>query len=283
VGAVLAWGVVGRRDLPWRRTRDPWSILVSEVMLAQTQVARVEPRWREFLGRWPTPGDLAVVSLGELLVFWKGLGYPRRAANLQRAAARIVAEHDGRVPDDVTALLTLPGVGPYTARAVVAFAFEGDVGVVDTNIARLLARVAGFSLTARQAQMMADDGVPVGMSWVWNQTLMDVGATLCRPTNPGCDRCPLTTSCAWHQGGNAALDPATGSAGVSVRQSAFEGSDRQGRGRILERLGHSPATMDELAEATRWWDDQGRLARAIDGLCRDGLAEAVGDGYALPN
>ncbi len=283
VGAVLAWGDVTRRDLPWRRTRDPWAVLVSEVMLAQTQVARVEPRWRDFLSRWPTPGALVAVSLGDLLIFWKGLGYPRRAAHLQRAATCIESDHHGRVPDDLTALLALPGVGPYTARAVLVFAFESDVGVVDTNIARVLARYAGRPLTGREAQEYADAWVPSGRSWEWNQTLMDVGAMLCRPTHPGCEDCPLAPTCAWNATGGSQPDPAVGSAGVSTRQARFEGSDRQGRGRILGHLSQGSATTDQLINATGWSDDRARFIRAIEGLCRDGLVVETSGRYGLPH
>ncbi len=158
---MLRWGAAHRRDLPWRRTRDGWSVLVAEVMLGQTQVARVELKWAEFLDRWPTPSACAGASLAELLVMWSGLGYPRRCRNLHLAARQIVERHHG-VPDDLASLLALPGVGPYTARAVLAFAYERDVGVVDTNIARVLARTAGRRLTPARAQALADARVPPG-------------------------------------------------------------------------------------------------------------------------
>ncbi len=139
-GAVLAWGAADLRDLPWRRERDPWRILVAEVMLQQTQADRVVPKWIEFLESFPTAAACARATLADVLRLWQGLGYPRRARNLRDAALLVVERHDGRLPDDLDALLALPGVGPYTARAVLAFAFEHDVAVVDTNIARVLAR-----------------------------------------------------------------------------------------------------------------------------------------------
>jgi A/G-specific adenine glycosylase len=160
--ALLEWGSACRRDLPWRRTRDPWAVLVAEVMLQQTQVARVVDRWAQFLHRYPTPQVCASAPLAEVLVEWQGLGYPRRARNLWRTAGECCERFGGSVPSDLDDLLSLPGVGPYTARAVQAFAFERDVGVVDTNIARVLARVEGRRLTPAGAQRAADSWVPAG-------------------------------------------------------------------------------------------------------------------------
>jgi len=142
------------RDLPWRRTRDPWAILVSEVMLQQTQALRVIPKWEAFIAAYPAPAACAEASLGDVLRLWQGLGYPRRARNLH-AAARQISEV-GEFPATLDALLRLPGVGNYTARAVLAFAYEADVAVVDTNIGRVLARVAGHSLSPREVQAVAD-------------------------------------------------------------------------------------------------------------------------------
>ena len=208
-GDVLAWGGPRLRDLPWRRERDPWRILVAEVMLQQTQVDRVIPKWSQFLDAHPTPASCADASLGDVLRLWQGLGYPRRARNLHATATRVTAEHGGHLPDDLDALLALPGVGPYTARAVLAFAFERDVAVVDTNIARVLARTVGERLTPKRAQAAADRLVPTGDGWLWNQVLMDLGATTCRPM-PMCDECPVASACAWRVAGNAEPDPAVG-------------------------------------------------------------------------
>lgn len=263
-GAVLGWGVPTMRDLPWRAERDPWRILVSEVMLQQTQVERVVPKWTAFLAAFPTPADCAVASLGDVLRLWQGLGYPRRARNLQAAAVAVVDRHGGQLPDDLGALLDLPGIGPYTARAVLAFAFERDVAVVDTNIARILARTAGERLTPKRAQARADEAVPSGQGWVWNQVVMDLGATLCRPT-PKCEACPLAPSCAWHVAGHPEPDPATGSAGVSGKQARFEGSDRQARGKVLAAVGASARPAADFDE------------RIVAGLVVDGLV-VVSDG-----
>jgi A/G-specific adenine glycosylase len=268
-GAVLTWGAADLRDLPWRRDRDPWRILVAEVMLQQTQADRVIPKWTAFLDAFPTPSACAEASLADVLRLWQGLGYPRRARNLHATAAAVVAEHGGRLPDDLDALLALAGIGPYTARAVLAFAYERDVAVVDTNIARVLARTAGERLTPKRAQASADDLVPVGDGWLWNQVFMDLGASVCRPA-PKCGECPLTATCAWFLGGRSDPDPAIGSAGVSTRQAPFEGSDRQARGRVLKALGAG-------AQPRGAFD-----TRIVAGLVADGLVAVDGDTIALP-
>lgn len=242
-GAVLAWGMPRLRDLPWRATRDPWAVLMAEVMLQQTPAERVVPKWLAFCAAYPTPAAMADDALGDVLRRWQGLGYPRRARNLHDTASAIVERHAGRVPDTRGDLQALPGIGPYTARAVLAFAFERDEAVVETNIARVLARTAGSRLTTRRAQELADALVPAGEGWAWNQSLMDLGAALCRPS-PSCDECPAAPSCAWRRAGHPEPDPAIGSAGVSTRQARFEGSARQARGRVLHALAAGPARAD---------------------------------------
>ncbi|MFT5224024.1 MAG: A/G-specific adenine glycosylase, partial [Glaciecola sp.] len=172
-GDLLAWSEQTRRDLPWRRVRDPWAILVSELMLQQTQVARVIPKWHAFLASFPDPAACAAAPPGAVISAWQGLGYNRRARNLHATAEAIVENHDGRVPDTLEGLLALPGIGPYTARAVLAFAFEQDVAVVDTNAARFLARgVAGRRLAPREAQDLADSLVAPGTGWAHNQGVL---------------------------------------------------------------------------------------------------------------
>ena len=275
---VLAWWDGDRRDLPWRRTRDPWAVLVSEVMLQQTQVDRVIPKWTAFLDRFPDPARCAAAPVRAVIDAWAGLGYNRRGVALHRCARVVVDEHDGRLPMDLAALLALPGIGPYTARAVLAFAGEQDVAVVDTNVARVLARQAGRPLRLVEVQADADALVPSGQGWAWNQAMLDLGATVCRARAPDCGRCPVATSCAWR--GGAGPDPAVGSAGVSGRQSRFEGSDRQGRGRLVDALRHGP--VSDVATATGWPEDPERAERVARTLVADGLAVRVGDTLTLP-
>jgi A/G-specific adenine glycosylase len=280
---LLAWSERTRRDLPWRRTREPWAILVSELMLQQTQVARVEPRFRDFLDRFPDPASCAAAAPAEVVRAWAGLGYNRRAINLHRAATVIVDRHGGHLPEDLDELLALPGIGPYTARAVLVFAFERDHGVVDTNAARVIARaVAGRRLTAREVQEHADELVPLGRGWDWNQAVLDLGATICVKRSPRCEVCPVAARCAWATRGWDDPDPADGTAGSSTPQSRFDGSDRQGRGRLVQALRTGPIELDRLADAAGWPDDPDRARRVADALVGDGLAEYVDGQLALP-
>ncbi len=252
-------------------------------MLQQTQVARVEPRFAAFLERFPTPAACAAGPAGEVVTMWAGLGYNRRAINLHRCAVMVVDHHDGIVPAELEELLALPGIGPYTARAVLAFAFERDVGVLDTNAARVLARLGGRSLGPREAQARADGFVPVADGWAWNQAILDLGATICVKRAPRCERCPLAPCCTWFLAGRPEPDPAVGSAGASGPQSTFEGSDRQGRGRLVDALRtHRRVPRGDLAVAAGWPGDAGRAARAAESLVRDGLARWDLDSLCLP-
>jgi len=278
---LLDWWDGQRRELPWRQTRDPWAVLVCEVMAQQTQVARVAERWQPFLDRFPSAAALAEVPAAEVVRWWTGMGYNRRALNLHRCAQAVVAHHRGRLPADLDALLALPGVGPYTARAVLSFAFEQDFGVVDTNTARVLARWAGRRLRAREAQAAADDAVPTGRAWAWNQAMLDLGASVCTRRAPRCGGCPVRAGCAWALAGWPPPDPADGSAGVSSGQSRFEGSDRQGRGRLVESLRSSPVPVDELPTVIGWPDDPARAERVAATLVADGLVTLDHGTYRL--
>ena len=276
VSELLAWGGPRLRDLPWRRTREPWGVLVSEVMAQQTQVARIIPRWEAFMERFPTPESLAEAPLADLLRLWQGLGYPRRARALHDAARRI--RDSGRFPSTVEELMDLPGVGPYTARAVAAFAFDLDVGVLDTNVGRLLARLAGERLRPAAAQSMADDLVPKGDAWIWNQVVMDFGATVCTARTPRCDGCPVNKQCVW-AGSTERADPAQGSAGVSGKQARFEGSDRQARGRLLAALVDGPILA--VAVAVVMDRDSAVADRLLADLVAEGLCRRVDDEIVL--
>jgi A/G-specific adenine glycosylase len=277
--ALLDWFAVRRRDLPWRRTRDPWAVLVAEAMLQQTQVPRVEGRFEAFLARFPTPAACAAAPLGDVVRAWEGLGYNRRAVHLHRAA---VALGTGPFPDDLRALQQLPGVGPYTARAVLAFAYERDVGVVDTNTARVHARWAGCRLSRAAVQAAADAAVPAGEGWAWNQALLDLGATVCRKRAPRCETCPVRRWCAWHAAGAGPPDPAVGTAGVSAAQAVFTGSDREGRGRLVAALRGGAVPLASLPSVMGWPDDPDRAHRVAGTLVGDGLAARVGEVLVLP-
>jgi A/G-specific adenine glycosylase len=283
VDPVLRWASGRREDLPWRLTRDPWAVLVSELMLQQTQVSRVVPRFAQFLERFPTVAVCASAGVGAVVEEWAGLGYNRRAVNLHRAAVQVVELHGGAFPDELDALLALPGVGPYTARAVLAFAFEHDAAVVDTNVGRVLARQAGERLTASIAQSLADALVPSGQSWAWNQAMLDLGALVCSKRAPSCGQCPVQSSCAWFVAGSPEPDPAVGSAGVSAGQSRFEGSFRQGRARLLDVLRTGAVVAPtQVMEACGWCtrEDGDRDARrAAETLVADGLAVVGEDGF----
>ena len=273
---ILDWYAERARPLGWRRTRDPYAILVSEIMLQQTQVARVEPAWRAFLERFPTVAALAAASLADVLTAWRGLGYNRRAAYLHRCAAALVERHGGVVPDDLAALRALPGVGDYTARAVLAFAFQRRVAPVDTNVARVLARlVAGRPLDRVEAQRLADASVPEDAA-TWSHALMDLGARVCTARSPRCPECPVADHCAWRARGGA--DPAAAGAHRPRPQGPFVGSDRRCRGRLVDALRAGPVARDDLA-TTIDSDEADRIAAA---LVAEGLAEWHGEQLRLP-
>lgn len=276
------WGAHGR-DLPWRRSRDPWAVLVSELMLQQTQVERVTERYLRFLERFPTLAACAAAPLGDVIDEWAGLGYNRRAVHLHRTATTCAERHGGELPASLAELLALPGIGPYTARAVLVFAHEHDIGLVDTNAGRFVARcLAGRPLAPKEAQRTADAGVPDGWGWTWGQAVFDLGASVCTKRNPRCDECPVRPHCAWAQAGFPPPDPIDGSAGISAPQSRFEGSDRQGRGRLVDALRAGPVDNGSLAAVMGWPDDPSRAARVAATLVADGLAVTDGSRHGLP-
>lgn len=269
-----------QRDLPWRHTRDPWEVLVAEVMLQQTQVARVAEAWPRFLEEFPTPAACARRPQRDVVAAWEGMGYHRRAVALHRAALEIVERFGGVVPDDEASLESLPGVGPYTARAVLAFAFERDVAVVDTNVARILARaIAGEALTQRAAQTLADNLVVPGTGWSHNQAMLDFGALTCR-AEPRCDGCALRRSCRWARADFVEPDPARTTAGTARPQAPFKGSDREVRGQLLARARASAPRAASLDDVTATFG-HARVQRLVDALVADGLIVRTGKRVAL--
>jgi len=245
--AVVRWYAAnGRHALPWRLTRDPYAVLVSEVMLQQTQVERVIPYYAEWLQRWPGFSALAGATPAEVIRAWRGLGYNRRAVNLHRLAATIQREHGGLLPADPATLLALPGVGPYTAAAARSFARNQPVAVLDTNIARLLARVFAGVATQREIRPrdlrdLAESLLPARNVRDHNLALMDFGAMVCTARAPRCQTCPVAASCAWRAAGYP-------SGATEARPAvAFADTARFARGRIIDALRAGPATVDALA------------------------------------
>jgi A/G-specific adenine glycosylase len=255
-------------------------VLVSEVMLQQTQVHRVLPKFERFIESFPTPRACAEAPLGDLLALWQGLGYPRRCRNLHDAAKVVVREHGGKVPGELDSLLELPGVGGYTARAVLAFADSRDVAVVDTNIARVLSRVVNEPLGKARVQSLADGLVPQGFAWEWNQILMDLGATVCMARAPKCVECPISTLCRWNaQGGD---DPAPASAMTSKPQARFEGSDRQARGKLMKALVESAVKTSDAATVMGLDGQPVRAEKLVNDLITEGLVALTNDYLTLP-
>ncbi len=272
---LLAWHRPAARGLPWRTRPTPWGVLVSEVMTQQTQAERVAPRWEAWMRRFPTPAALAGAPRAEVIAAWHGLGYNRRAVRLQACAAALVARHDGEVPRDLAALLDLPGVGPYAARAVLAFGADEDAAPVDVDGARVLARaVAGAPLSREEAQRLADEVQPPGRAAAWAAAVMDLGATVCRARRPRCGDCPLQTRCAWAGSG---ADPAAAGAHRPRPQGRWDGSARQARGRLVAALREGPLPL--AATLALLGDDADQRLR---GLVADGLVEVVGGAARLP-
>lgn len=283
--ALLEWFDREARRLPWRLTRDPWAVLVSETMLQQTQVDRVIPKYEAFLAAFPTPRACAAAPVADVIRLWAGLGYNRRAVLLHRAAVQIAECHGGRVPSDLHQLMRLTGVGAYTARAVQVFAYEQDsAAVLDTNVGRVVARLlVGAPLTVDAAQQLVDSLVPIGDSWRWNQTLVEFGALVCRKRRPLCESCPVVARCVWRVAGDGSPDPCLGSAAVGRQQTTFVGSDRQGRGRLVaalrERADHTLSLDD--ADRVVGFADAAQVKRVIEGLIRDGLLQHSENGTVL--
>ena len=279
---LLQWGLPQLRNMPWRETQDPWHVLVSEVMLQQTHVPWVLPRFERFVALFPTPRACADAPLADMLVEWQGMGYPRRCKNLQLAAQMMVDRFDGEVPQTLNELLELPGVGPYTARAVLTFAFDADVAVVDTNVARVLARVSGKVLNARASQELADAWLPVGFSRDWNQVMMDFGATVCTARKAHCEGCPVFAQCVWKGGVDNEIDPAKTSAFTSKPQAKFAGSDRQARGKLMKALTVSGVSQERLVAVMEITDAE-RALRLAQALVKEGLVEYSSQVYQLPS
>jgi A/G-specific adenine glycosylase len=277
--AILAWYGERGRPLAFRRTRDPYAILVSEAMAQQTQAARAAAYWERFIHRFPTVDALAAATPADVLRVWQGLGYDRRAVALWRTARIVVTEHGGRIPTTVAALEALPGIGPYTARAIAALAFGTPVGAVDVNVRRVLGRiVAGDAdgLSKPEIQRVADDAAAAGRPDEWTHAVMDVGATLCRPRAPRCDACPARPWCRL-----ASAKPADG---ATARTSApsrarrvpappFTSTNRWLRGRILDLLRAAANGQWVALDSAIGAHDTARVRAAAEAMATDGVLE----------
>ena len=280
---IVAWYAGAARDLPWRAPgTSPWAVLVSEVMLQQTPVARVEPVWRAWLERWPTPAALAATTPADVIRAWGKLGYPRRALRLRDAATAVVERHGGTVPADVAALEALPGVGIYTARAVACFGHGSPQPVVDTNVRRVVARLvhgraeAGNARAADLIDITALAPADPEHAVRFSVAVMELGALVCVAGTPRCGDCPVRRRCAWRLAGYPPPD------GPPRRVQKFSGTDRQVRGRLLDvlRAAHEPVPAALLEAA---WDDAVQRSRCLDSLLADGLVEQTAEGlFTLP-
>ncbi|WP_396030730.1 A/G-specific adenine glycosylase [Cellulomonas fimi] len=274
---VVDWFAEHARDLPWRAPdRTPWGVLVSEVMLQQTPVVRVLPAWTAWTARWPTPADLAAASPADVLRAWDRLGYPRRALRLQECARAITEHHGGVVPDDEARLRALPGIGAYTAAAVVAFAFGGRSVVLDTNVRRVLARTVDGAALPAPSQSVGETAraaalVPPGPADAarWAAASMELGALVCTARAPRCEACPVAELCAWRLAGRPPDEHA-----ARRRTQAWAGTDRQVRGRVMALLRDAPLPVPgEVVDEA--WPDRAQLRRCVAGLVADGLVEEV--------
>jgi A/G-specific adenine glycosylase len=278
---LLDWFAATARDLPWRRGATPWAVMVSEFMLQQTPVSRVLPVYEAWVERWPTPADLAADSAGEAVRAWGRLGYPRRALRLHAAATAIVERHGGEVPSALADLLALPGVGAYTAAAISSFAFGGREVVLDTNVRRVFARVVEgrqhpADTVTRSERELAATLLPVRDAHRWAAATMELGAVVCTARSPRCHECPVAAVCRWRAGGYPAY------AGPVRRTQAWDGTDRQCRGRLMAVLREAPEPVPKAA-LDLVWPDAAQRERALDGLVADGLVAPVGrDSFALP-
>ena len=275
--ALINWYNLNKRDLPWRNT-TAWGVLVSEFMLQQTPVNRVQPVWEQWMNRWPTPAHLAEVPLSDALRHWGRLGYPRRAKRLHECAQALVREYDGEIPSDIEKLRALPGIGEYTASAISAFAFAQPCVVLDINIRRLYARCwsgvdAPSSSPNNSERELAKSLIPPDDDGTWAAATMELGALICKARNPLCEECPLSSQCLWRS-----LDYPVRE--VQQRKSEnWHGSDRQCRGVIMNALRDADSvTSIELAKL---WENQSQYEKAIASLLDDGLIQKRGKSFSL--
>ena len=281
IEAICAWFDANGRDLPWRRPgTSAWGVLVSEVMSQQTPMPRVIGPWHEWPNRWPTPDDLAEEDSGEAVAAWGRLGYPRRALRLHSCAVTIATEHDGVVPNSYDELVALPGIGDYTASAVVSFAFGGRATVLDTNVRRLIARaesgIANCPTSVTRAErIVADALVPDedARAAKWAVASMELGALVCTARSPQCEVCPIRDGCRWVIDGRPDNAPAR-------RGQPWKGTDRQCRGVIMDVVRNSPHGV-KVQMALSAWPELDQASRCLESLLDDGLVHRRGNLISL--
>ena len=275
---VLAWYKKNKRDLPWRNT-DAWGVLVSEIMLQQTPVARVLPIYIEWMKRWPTPAALAAATPAQIITAWGRLGYPRRALRLHECAKVISTQHKGRIPDTHSELRELPGIGDYTSAAIIAFAFEGRSLVLDINIRRVFARVIDgvevpTAAPTKSERQEREELIPSKNPHVWAAATMELGALICTAKNPKCGQCPLADQCIWRSLDYPLSDQLK-------RTQSWHGTDRQCRGVIVQALRENPSLAKK--EIMQLWDVPSQVEKALLTLLEDGLlVEQKGQRFSLP-
>ena len=275
---VLAWYKKYKRDLPWRNT-DAWGVLVSEIMLQQTPVARVLPVYIEWMKRWPTPAALAAASPAEVITAWGRLGYPRRALRLHECAKEISTQYKGRIPETQSELRELPGIGDYTSAAIIAFAFEGRSLVLDINIRRVFARVIDgvevpTAAPTKSERVEREKLIPLKNPHLWAAATMELGALICTAKNPKCGQCPLADQCIWRSLDYPLSDQ-------PKRTQSWHGTDRQCRGVIVQALRENPALSKK--EIMQLWDVPSQVEKALLTLLEDGLlVEQKGQRFSLP-
>jgi A/G-specific adenine glycosylase len=275
---VLSWYKKNKRDLPWRNT-DAWGVLVSEIMLQQTPVARVLPIYIEWMKRWPTPAALAAATPAQIITAWGRLGYPRRALRLHECAKVISTQYKGRIPETQSELRELPGIGDYTSAAIVAFAFEGRSLVLDINIRRVFARVIDgvevpTAAPTKSERQEREKLIPSKNPHVWAAATMELGALICTAKNPKCGQCPLADQCIWRSLDYPLSDQ-------PKRTQSWHGTDRQCRGVIVQALRENPALSKK--EIMQLWDVPSQVEKALLTLLEDGLVVAQkGERFSLP-
>ena len=276
---VLTWYRKSKRDLPWRST-DAWGVLVSEIMLQQTPVARVLPIYIEWMKRWPTPAALASASPAEIITAWGRLGYPRRALRLHECAKVITTQYNGKVPTSESQLRELPGIGEYTSAAIIAFAFEGRSLVLDINIRRLFARVIDgievpTAAPTKSERASRNELIPDRDPHVWAAATMELGALICTAKNPKCGECPLADQCIWRSLDYPLSDQ-------PKRRQTWHGTDRQCRGVIVQALRDNPSLQKR--EIMQLWDVPSQVEKTLLTLLEDGLVVAMkGERFSLPH